>query len=97
MNCKAGDLARIVFSHHGHEGKIVRCLWIAEDSGLINPDFTVTKGPVWETDTPLYREGGLHSLMLDCDLRPIRNPGDDETDESHAWLPPVPTPAEATA
>lgn len=31
-----------------------------------------------------------HALFAPYNLRPIRDPGDDAVDESHAWLPPVP-------
>lgn len=30
-------------------------------------------------------------VIPDRFLRPIRNPGDDEADESKAWLPPIPS------
>lgn len=47
MNCKQGDLAVIVYSRAGNEGKIVTCL------KLHPPGYDLTDkehGPVWEVD-----------------------------------------------
>jgi hypothetical protein len=46
----------------------------------------------WMTDPPIIDPADGREVHLDdSHLRPIRDPGDDAADESHAWLPPVPT------
>lgn len=83
MNCKQGDLAIIVRSYQGNEGRIVRCLRFV-------PDFRWEKGgePTWQIDVALNT---VHSdaryFVADCQLRPIRDPGDDAKDETLNWLP----------
>jgi len=82
MNCKPGDLAVIVFSPAGNEGKIVTCL---EYVGL----FPWRQGakPTWRVDRHLPRDTfpELGNLLADMQLRPIRDPGDDAQDESLSW------------
>lgn len=82
MNCKPGDLAIIVRSCAGHEGKIVRIVrWVGKVRGWVGDDR-------WETDTQLRGErGGLTRSMRDSALRPIRDPGDDAKDEMLRPLP----------
>lgn len=93
MNCKQGDLAIVVRSWAGNEGKIVRCLRLATEREISCVSFDKTSGPVWVTDSVLfyaYRDGpkaGSGPLCLDSYLRPIRDPGDDATDETLTWLP----------
>jgi hypothetical protein len=49
-------------------------------------------GPCWSNEDGLKNwQGGLGHVIPDEYLKPIRDPGDDATDESKAWLPPVPT------
>jgi hypothetical protein len=78
MNCRPGDLAINV-------GGLSRFL------GEIYTVLRAYDGP-WPWDTPVrpswwvrYGNGRYHAF--DCDLRPIRDPGDDATDESLLWAP----------
>ena len=76
MNCKPGDLAIIVRSIAGNEGKIVRLLRL--HTGSSNYFFG---GPRWVIDAPVTDCWGfpINSLADAC-LRPIRDQeGDDET------------------
>jgi hypothetical protein len=88
MNCKPGQLAVIVKSVAGNEGKIVRCIrFIGKVDGWVGDDR-------WEIDCTLIGLRGARTRSVqDSYLRPIRDPGDDAVDESAAWLPPVPLPA----
>lgn len=101
MNCKPGDLAVIVrddFTENaGRVVTVVRASCERELEVAIPGDFH------WEVHcvTPLAigqydrRTGMLvgptHRLrqgtVLDRDLRPIRDPGDDAVDETLLWLP----------
>jgi hypothetical protein len=86
MNCKPGDLARVV--HPGNNlGKIIRVT-------TLDPVPHSVHGHCWHYEGgPLMATEFNAPLSAYCDvwLRPIRDPGDDAVDESHAWLPPVPT------
>lgn len=82
MNCKPGDLAVVVG----------RC----EISGdyLIGRIFRVTtfyrddEDVVWEYEGPrLETPWGELLAVADDNLRPIRDPGDDATDETLLWKP----------
>ena len=74
MNCKQGDLAIIVRSLAGNEGKIVRCLRPATKG------YYTFHGPRWRIDRILPDDfGGTIQSVADCALRPIRDqPGTDE-------------------
>lgn len=89
MNCKPGDLAIVVRSYAGNEGKIVRCLKLAPGitrALLPNGDFEV--GAIWEIDRPLKSWAGCSDKFApDSSLRPIRDPGDDAVDETLLRLP----------
>ena len=89
MNCKQGDLAVIVKSWAGNEGKIVHCVRLATHLDIARVNFEKNMGAVWVVDTSLTTERGRQvSLALDCQIRPIRdNDGEDETLQ---WAP-VPT------
>lgn len=81
MNCKPGDLAVIVnggyFDRH-LIGKIVRVLAISQKEPNI----------CWSYDGPrLSTVWGAVIGLADEMLRPIRDPGDDATDETLTWLP----------
>ena len=80
MNCKQGDLAVIVRSSAGNEGKIVRCLqFIPRLLQLVrNGRFKETPG--WEIDTPLRGcLGMIDCFISDSQLRPLRDSdGEDE-------------------
>lgn len=85
MNCKQGDLAIIVKSRAGNEGKIVTCLRLATEAELFADNFTTKFGPVWVTDLIVdtcnvfgISTGGSHHVC-DVFLRPIRDQdGEDE-------------------
>jgi hypothetical protein len=92
MNCKPGDLAVIVRCDSNPEcvGRIVQCLSFL---GCARVDW-IMQHDVWEVrwgDKDAREPGVLGWAVPDSDLRPIRDPGEDTTDESHSWLPPVPT------
>ena len=78
MNCKPGDLAIIVDAGscaRVHIGKIVRCIRLTE------PIYG-HHGFGWETLPELNAsDDGKALLWRDEHLRPIRDPGDDATDE----------------
>lgn len=83
MNCKQGDLAVIVSSISGHEGKIVRCVKFVMFN-LRNRGLT----DCWITEPMLPNREGAKVPCMDSQLRPIRdNDGEDETLQ---WAP-VPT------
>ena len=80
MNCKPGDLAIVVRSQLGNEGKIVRCIRLA--SGW---------NAVWEIDRAIakhtFQDKEFVRLAPDECLRPIRDAGDDARDEMLRPLP----------
>lgn len=82
MNCKQGDLAVIVRSASGNEGRILTCLRVAPRSKVRSEGFTDGDwtGVVWETDAFLADTWGEGtSLYPDARLRPLRNSeGEDE-------------------
>lgn len=82
LRCKPGDLAVVVASEAGHEGKIVRVLrFKGWDPGYWADD-------LWETDTlAVSRLGKLDTYFSDSQLRPIRDPGEDAQDETLDWIP----------
>lgn len=84
MNCKHGELAVIVRSYAGNEGKIVRCLRLASEEEMRHACFPLSWGPAWVLDRmiPTMR-GNKAPLAFDAFLRPIR-PGEGE-DETIQW------------
>jgi hypothetical protein len=100
MNCKPGDMAYIVRSSCGNEGRVVEIvnavvLEIPGDLGFEGC------GHLWRcrSKSPLLQTFGLirpgeDFAFPDAWLRPIRDPGDDATDESLLWLP---SPTKETA
>jgi hypothetical protein len=81
MNCKPGDLAVVVRSMAGNEGKIVRCVELVGDHKFNEPNgVVVTFSNTWRIDPPLIGWRGLQSKHApDEVLRPIRdNNGEDE-------------------
>ncbi len=76
MNCKPGDLAMIVRSWAGNEGRIVRCVRFA--GVLLWND--LGRQPTWAIDPAILNaDGELVQECMDCQLRPIRdNDGEDE-------------------
>jgi hypothetical protein len=86
LNCKPGDLAVVVRSACGNEGKIVGCIRLATEAEIAQWDHDASEGPVWllNVDLPRSAEGwgvGWYApLAKDRNLRPIRpNDGKDET------------------
>lgn len=74
MNCKQGDLAIVVRSKAGHEGKIFRCVsYVGKARGFFGDDY-------WEIDAiVLSIDGKPNSFFRDSWMRPIRdNDGEDE-------------------
>lgn len=91
MNCKQGDLAIFVRSTCGNEGLIVRCLSLTHHTHVRNPDGTREESAVWNTDRPVRAwDGSVWNKASDHNLRPIRNPGADETDEMVRLAGPAP-------
>jgi hypothetical protein len=95
MNCEKGDLAIIVESAAGNEGKIVRCLELDMECGQWIPGGLSEECPIWITDTMLPDFGGTMGVRVaDYQLRPLRDkPGEDETLQ---WLD-VPSTTRVTA
>lgn len=80
LNCKPGDLAIVVKSHAGNEGKVVRCLELQALCKLQQPDGSYFTGPAWVIDQGLVSWGGVvMHLTPDDFLRPLRD--DDGVDE----------------
>ncbi len=107
MNCKPGDLAVIIGSgekNPNSDGRFCEVLY-ASPIGCAHtlPNGVVTSGSnaaswVIKLSNPimvLWNDGVVraadYASCPDARLRPIRDPGDDAKDESHEWLPPVPT------
>jgi hypothetical protein len=90
LNCKVGDLAVVVRSVAGNEGKIVRCLQFIPSHTFVSRDGVIYDADAWETTPVLMGFDGRPTRAKDSNLRPIRDPGDDARDESLSWLP-VPT------
>lgn len=80
MNCKQGDLAVIVRSYAGNEGKIVRCVRLSYAPCLLPGGALIERCPLWETDAVLLGcSGRSDEFVPDFQLRPIRdNDGEDE-------------------
>ncbi len=89
VNCKQGDLAVIVKSFAGNEGKIVRCVRLLLNVKQINPEMGIHYSPAWEIESEVTGYlGDVHSVVGDFQLRPIRD--SDGQDETLTWQP-VPT------
>lgn len=91
LNCKPGDLAVVMRSFQGNEGRIVRCIRLVQVRWERGEEC-----PTWEIYPPL--QNVVHHARTFCpdfQLRPIRDPGDDARDESLSWLP-VPSREEVT-
>lgn len=97
MNCKKGDLAIIVKSWAGNEGKIVRCLHLdavrSRYENVAPGGFCYPPEPIWIIDRQIYGwDGSMSDYIADSQLRPIRDPGDDAVDEM--LLLRIPSPSE---
>lgn len=97
MNCKPGDLARVVRASIPQN--LDRFVVVGEFA-FMHAKF----GPVWWVEPcgemrsgcvlrtgQLLIGGTSVNQCPDAWLRPIRDPGDSAEDESVRWLPPVPT------
>jgi len=106
MNCKPGDLAVIVKFNPAHPhitGRIVDVIEVAPTGhGFKLPDgksHAACRAGSWvirfhnpvNLNSIRGRASGLFAVCPDHALRPIRDAGDGVDDESHAWLPPIPT------
>lgn len=81
MNCKQGDLAIIVKSDAGNEGKIVRCVRYLGCIAHRLPGGGLGYFDAWEIDIELPAwDGKKHKKARDIQLRPIR--GDLLNDET---------------
>ena len=86
MRCKPGDLAVVVKSTAGNEGKIVRCIRLMTSQEC--DAFGYRRGPIWKVEGVLktHRYNGTEWALTDCCpdeiLSPIRDPGDDAVDET---------------
>ena len=80
MNCKQGDIAIVVKSSHGNEGKIVTCTkFLGNVSGFRFDDY-------WAIDTPITGSDGIPcDTVSDRALKPIR--GTFGPDQTLAWKP----------
>lgn len=98
MNCKPGDLAIVVRGRSGkNDGKIVRVIRRAANEEPIGKFLACAAGDEltnvsWMcSGNDLYTgrgEGPLQEWVFrDSVLRPIRDPGEDATDETLTWLP----------
>ena len=86
MNCKQGELAIVVKSFAGNEGKIVRCKKLLLGHKQINQEMGVHYSPAWETESNfLGCFGGVHGILADFQLRPLRD--SDGEDETLQWAP----------
>ena len=81
MNCQKGDLAVMIRSAAGNEGRIVTCLRLASEKEVKETSFRSNLEPVWIIDSSLRSSCGRSmSMAIDAWLRPIRDqPGEDET------------------
>lgn len=80
MRCKPGDLAVVVRSSCGNEGRVVKCLRLDRGKRMLCRNGSIYVGPLWEIDPPLTTwAGNLTSYARDDQLRPLRdNDGEDE-------------------
>lgn len=82
MRCRVGDLAFVVRSVAGNEGKVVTCVEYVGDREFITRGNGVRRDvDVWRIDPPLVAWNGRPChYVADERLRPIRpEPGQDET------------------
>lgn len=93
LNCKVGDLAVIVSSETGLNGRIVTCLEFIGMQFWNVGEFGKCEVPTWRTDGNFpYRNIFDAGWCTDDQLRPIRN--DPGADETLSWCD---VPSEVTA
>jgi hypothetical protein len=89
MNCKPDELAVMVRSAAGNEGRIVRCLRLATLNELLEANWNRRAGPVWVVDQILRTSHHrMAPLANDAWLRPIR-PGDISDEEVRDLYSPI--------
>ena len=87
MNCKPGDLAVLIRSRAGNEGKIVRCVRLATSVEVMRENLSRAFGPIWLLDGPIiHTDGRAKPYAKDAWLRPIRPQPDDAQDETLTWV-----------
>lgn len=91
LRCKPGDLAVVVRSEVGNEGKVVRVLRFLGRAkfslGFVADDVWLVECPSLAGETCSWsRRIGGDACFPDARLRPIRDPGDDAQDETLQWL-----------
>ena len=80
LNCKVGDLAIVVRSEAGNEGKIVRCVRLVGKKNVVLRDKRIVASWVWKIDSLLPSWSGEASNRIeDCLLRPISPLDEPET------------------
>ena len=81
MNCQKGDMAIVVRSECGNEGKIVTCLKLEPEVHWFTGGVCTGVEPGWFVDIELIGSDGVwDNLIADSALSPIRDqPGEDET------------------
>lgn len=98
LNCKQGDLAIVVRSTCGNEGKIVRCLEVMYASHVIDTNGEVWRfagGPrwVWRIDRTINFGNAFDVVQIeycsDDKLRPLRGDINDEEIETSQELSTV--------
>lgn len=103
MNCKPGDMAKVIEPHfrHGAIVEVVRSCTSAERVMLIQQDpewraplqiwfcklITGSRGIDVDTGFATYLYPGAEAWFADAYLRPIRDPGEDAVDETLQRLP----------
>lgn len=80
MNCRKGDIAIVVKSYAGNEGKILTCLRLATEDEVSKLNLNPLRGHYWVTDVLInYTDGSKGHLCADCNLKPLRDSdGEDE-------------------
>lgn len=80
MNCRKGDLAVIVRSEAGNEGKVVTCIRLSAEDVWIDRSGRYYRAATWVVDRKLVGADGISSRRIeDALLLPIRD--SDGTDE----------------
>lgn len=82
LRCKQGDLAVMVRSMAGNNGKVFKCIRLATTAEMAGEGFDFKRyGPMWFTDARFNCSWGhTTNLCFDFQIRPLRNdPGQDET------------------
>lgn len=90
MNCVPGDTVVCIKADKFPQllGRVFTVVSIVEYCGVA----------YWSTEPPQFIEGWMPpAIFSDHTLRPIRRQADDATDESAAWLPPVPSTQKVTS